>query len=214
MKKVFISVIIVSTLTIAAFGQKGVDTQTNKIKQDTSKTTQIDRDSGRGWNFGKDKTKVREMLANPYRFTSRRDLLVEAIINTLKEKKLLVDDAASKLNEGIIITAPFVFAKGAVITKNELNRYAIVPESETVWRSGRYSLRIDVESIDGMQNNVSVTARIDGKAENGFTSEWTTLQSSGAAEDEFLAKLVEAVTGQSPDEPQATEEKPAEKPKK
>lgn len=214
MKKVIIYASVIALSAMSVFAQKGVDTQTNKIKQDTSKTTQIDRDSGRGFNFGKDKTKTREMLANPYRLTSRRDLLIETIINTLKDKKLLVDDAASKLSEGIIITAPYVFAKGAVITKNELNRYAIVPESETVWRSGRYSLRIDVESIDGMQNNVSVSARIDGKAENGFTSEWTTLQSSGLAEDEFLAKLVEAVTGQSPDEPQTTEEKPAEKPKK
>jgi hypothetical protein len=53
-----------------------------------------------------------------------------------------------------------------------------------------------------VQNNVSVTAKIEGRSGNGLASEWTTLQSSGIAEDEFLSKLVEAVTGVSPDAPQ------------
>ena len=75
-------------------------------------------------------------------------------------------------------------------------------------------MRIDVESVDGIQNNVSVTAKVEGKAENGLSSEWTTIPSSGQAEDEFLAMLVENVTGKPVDEPQ-TEEKPKEeKPKK
>jgi hypothetical protein len=59
-----------------------------------------------------------------------------------------------------------------------------------------------VQSIDGVQNNVSVTAKVEGRSGNGLGSEWTTLQSSGVAEDEFLAKLVETVTGISPDAPQ------------
>jgi hypothetical protein len=51
-----------------------------------------------------------------------------------------------------------------------------------------------VQSIDGIQNNVTVIAKVEGKAMNGLKSEWITIQSSGVAEDEFLAKLVELVT--------------------
>lgn len=186
----------------AAFAQKGVDTQTKKIKQEATKTTQSSGDTsatsstGRVLDFGKGKTPTRTLLANPYKLTGRRDVLISTIVEQLKDQKLIIDEASSKLNEGIIITQPFVFAKGSVISQNELNRYAVLPSDQTGgWRSGRYSLRIDVESIDGIQNNVSVTAKVDGKGEMGLMSEWTTLPSSGIAEDEFLSKLVENVTG-------------------
>lgn len=207
MKNLFFSIFVISVLTVAGFAQKGVDNQTQQIKQDGSKTTNTTSNdggignAGRGFDFGKDKTKVREKLANPYKLNSRRNILVGNILDVLKEKKIIVDEAASRPSDGVIVTQPFVFAKGAVIAQNELNRYAILPNSETVWRGGRYSLRIDVESIDGIQNNVSVIAKVDGKSENGLVSEWTTLQSSGAAEDEFLVKLVELVTGKVIDEP-------------
>jgi hypothetical protein len=57
-----------------------------------------------------------------------------------------------------------------------------------------------------MQNNVSVTAKVEGRSENGLVTEWTTLQSTGTAEDEFLVKLVELVTGTAIDAPQETEQ--------
>jgi hypothetical protein len=199
MKKTALFFFVLMTLSIAVFAQKGVDTQTQKITEKTGidKSTNVSNSI----NWGRDKTKVRERLANPYKMASRRDVLVQTIVGVLQEQKLIVDEASSKLNEGIIVTQPFIFAKGAVITKNELNRYAILPASETVWRSGRYSLRIDVESLDGVQNNVSVLAKVEGKSENSFVSEWTTLPTSGAAEEEFLVKLVEMVTGKPVDEP-------------
>ena len=199
MKNLLFVLLSLFIFSSAVFAQKGVDTQTEKIteKTGTNESTNVSR----SFNWNKDKTKVRLNLANPYKLASRRDILIETILNVLQEKKLIVDETASKPKEGIIITQPFIFAKGAVITKNELNRYAIVPSTETIWRSGRYSLRIDVESLDGIQNNVSVTAKVDGKSENGLFSEWTTLQTSGTAEEEFLVKLVEAVTGKVIDEP-------------
>ena len=46
-----------------------------------------------------------------------------------------------------------------------------------------------------------MTAKIEGKSENGLVTEWTNLQSSGEAEDEFIVKLVESVTGKLIDEP-------------
>ena len=116
----------------------------------------------------------------------------------LKERKIIVDESASRLSDGIIVTQPFVFAKGAIITRNELSRYAIL-SGDTPWTRGRYTLTIEVQSIDGIQNNVSVLAKVEGRAENGLISEWSTLQSTGVAEDEFLAKLVEMVTGTTPE---------------
>lgn len=200
MKHLGLSFTVIIFLSIVILAQKGVDTQTQKITEKTgnNETTNVSR----AWTFGKDKTKVRERLANPYKLASRRDVLINTILGVLDDKKLIVDESSSKPKEGIIVTMPFVFAKGSVITKNELNRYAVLPSSETVWRSGRYSLRIDVESIDGIQNNVVVLAKVEGKAESGLFSEWTTLPTSGEAEEEFLVKLVEAVTGKSVDDPQ------------
>jgi len=40
---------------------------------------------------------------------------------------------------------------------------------------------------------------VEGRAGNGLGSEWRSVPSSGRAEDEFLAKLVEIVTGVSPE---------------
>ncbi|MBK8150368.1 MAG: hypothetical protein IPK58_19770 [Acidobacteria bacterium] len=206
MSKIFlfstIALIVLAVSVPAQNGQtKGIDTQTQKIKDDTNKTTSRENDVSRSWNFGKDKTKVRPRIDNPIRLNSRRDVLVENIVDLLREKKIIIDEAASRLNDGLIVTQPFIFAKGAVITKNELTRYALVPMSDVSWIRGRYSLTIEVQSIDGIQNNVAVTAKIEGLAGSGLSSEWTKLESSGAAEEEFLVRLVEAITGVSPNEP-------------
>lgn len=200
MRKFFLIIAAVLCFALPAFSQKGVDKQTEKIREE-SNTRNINRgnDASRSIDWGRDKTKTREPLSNPYRLTARRDVLISTIVDILKERKIIVDESASRLNEGIIITQPFVFAKGAVITRNELARYAVLPGSETPWTRGRYTLTIEVQSIDGMQNNVSVLAKVEGRAEAGLTSEWTTLQSTGIAEDEFLVKLVEAVTGTTPE---------------
>jgi hypothetical protein len=177
MKKFLFPTAFILIFGAFAFGQKGVDTQNQKIQENNNKTTQsnsVNRNNGggRSIDWGAGKTKVRDRLDNPYRLAARRDNLIEQVMDVLQEKKIIVDDASSRPKDGIIVTQPFVFAKGAVITRNEL-------------------------SIDGIQNNVSVTAKVEGRSENGLQSEWTTLQSSGAAEDEFLAKLIEAVTGTS-----------------
>ncbi|MBS1797276.1 MAG: hypothetical protein JSS81_25845 [Acidobacteria bacterium] len=197
-----LTAIFLFTAALSAQTEKGIDTQTTKIKENTNKTTQTQTNNsgGRSWTWGPDKTKVRDRLENPIRLNSRRDVLVQSVMDVLQEKKIIVDEAASRPKDGLIVTQPFIFAKGAVITKNELSRYAVLPDSETSWTRGRYTLTIEIQSIDGIQNNVSVTAKVEGRSENGLLSEWTTLQSSGSAEEEILTKLVEAVTGNSPDD--------------
>jgi hypothetical protein len=186
---------------ISAVGQtqKGIDTQTQKIKQESNRTTTRPTEVGRSIDWGKGKTKVREALPNPYPLNARRDALVASIVDALKERKIVVDEAASRMQDGIVITQPYVFAKGAVITPSELNRYAIVDTSDNAWTRGQFTLTIEVQALDGVRNNVSVNAKVEGRAGNGLMSEWTTLQSSGVAEDEFLSKLVELVTGNSPE---------------
>jgi hypothetical protein len=208
MKKIFYSAAFIFAFSLAAFAQteqtqKGVDNQTQKIKEEGSKTTQTQTNNGGGRviDWGGDKTKVSSRLANPYKLNSRRDVLIETITDVLESMKILIDDAASRPKDGIVVTQPFIFAKGAVITRSELNRYAILPNSDASWTRGRYTLTVEVQSIDGIQNNVSVTAKIEGRSENGFESEWTTLQSSGTIENDFMKKLVEAVTGATFDTP-------------
>lgn len=200
---------LVLILLAASFvsAQKGIDTQTQKIKDDSNKTTTRQTgDAARSFDWGKGKTQVRDRLPNPYKLASRRDVLVDTIMQVLKERKMVVDEASSRLSDGIIITQPYVFSKGPVITQNELNRYAVLAFADTAWSRGQYTLTIEVQSIDGIQNNVLVNAKVEGRAGNGLTSEWTTVQSSGLAEEEFLVKLVEMVTGSSPDDPKPSDQ--------
>jgi hypothetical protein len=112
---------------------------------------------------------------------------------------MVVDESASRLTDGFVITQPLVFAKGAVITPNELTRYAILQPSDTAWIRAQYTLIIEIQPVDGVLNNVSVNAKVEGRSGSGLGSEWTTVESSGFAEDEFLAKLVEIMTGTTPE---------------
>ena len=205
MKKLLVLTFTLLGLAMTSFAQKGVDTQTQTIKDAGNKVTTRGNDVTRSFDWGKGKTKVRDKLPNPYKLNARRDVLVESIIDALREKKIVVDEVSSRPKDGIIITQPFVFAKGAVITQNELNRYGIIESSDSSWTRAQYTLTIEVQSIDGIQNNVSVNAKVEGRSgSSGLKAEWLTVRSSGAAEDEFLAKLIEIVTGNSPDPPQDT----------
>jgi len=205
MKLSFSTIALIFTLSVAAVAQKGVDTQTETIKNTGNKVTTRSTDASRSFDWGKGKTRVRDRLPNPYKMNSRRDVLVESIVDALREKKIAVDEAASRTKDGFIVTLPFVFSKGAVITQSELGRYSLLENKDTAWTRAQYTLTIEIQSIDGIQNNVSVNAKVEGRAGNGLGSEWRNVESSGLAEDEFLAKLVELVTGTSPDPTQDTD---------
>lgn len=196
---VVLSIGVLFALDSVGAAQKGIDTQTQKIKETTNKTTSRESDATRSFDWGKGKTQVRERLANPYRLASRRDVLVETIKQVLRDNKFVVDEASSRFSDGVIVTQPFQFAKGPVLAQSELLRYAILQTSDTAWSRARYTLVIEVQSIDGVQNNVTVNAKVEGRSGTGLGSEWTTLQSSGLAEDEILKLIVKAVTGKSLD---------------
>lgn len=187
-------------LVTVVSGQKGVDSQNHTIQKEATRTTEKGGDVSRAWNFGAGKTQTVERLPNPLRLSARRDVLIENIVDVLAEMKIAVDETTSRPGEGFLVTQPYIFAKGAVITKNELNRYGVITATDATWTRGRYSLIIEVQSLDGIQNKVSVTAKVEGRSENGLLSEWLTLASRGEAEERFLVRLLETVTGKTPSE--------------
>lgn len=199
MTKLVSFLIILSALSLSALAQvKGVDPQNRQIQRDATKGTDRGRDVTRSWDFGEGKTLTRERLENPQRLRGRRDLLIAQVLEIVQEMKLTVDAEQSRLDEGLIVTEPFVFAKGAVITRSELTRYSDIVRDSMVWTRARYTLTVEVQSVDGSINNVAVVAKIEGRSENGLRSEWSDVPSNGTVEEEFLVKLVELVTGKSP----------------
>lgn len=207
MFKVTVVVLALVACCMTALGQaaKGVDKQSERVRDTGSSRTpgnngnKTDTGSGRGIDFGTGRTPSAPMLPNPYRLTARRDVLITAIQDLMRSRKLVVDDAASKPVDGIIVSQPYTFIKGAVVSQAEISRYADVPVSASRgWTRGRYTLTVEVQPIDGTTANVSVNAKVEGRTDGATGAEWTTLRSTGLVEDEFLSDLISAVTGSSP----------------
>ena len=207
MKK-FIAIIFTLGFVISnAYAQqeKGVDKQNERIRDagnsraPATNGRKQDVGIGPGINFGRGKTPDVVQIPNPYRFTMRRDELVQNIEELMRERKLVLDAAASKASEGLLVSQPYTFIKGAVASQSELSQYAEVPEdSARAWTRGRYTISVEVMPVDALNTNVSVNAKVEGRTDGIAGGEWTTLRSTGAAEQEFLAALIERVTGQSP----------------
>ncbi len=202
-KTLSVTVLLICAASAVYAQEKGVDTQSQKVRDTGSNRsagvngnkTDVGT-AGSGINFGKGKTKEIPALPNPYRVTARRDELLKTIADLMRDRKLIVDDAASRPNEGIIVTQPFTFIKGAVVAESELSRYADVETSTTRgWTRGRYTLMVEVQPIDGVSANVSVNAKIEGRTDGAIGAEWITLPSNGTAEQEFLTALVETMGG-------------------
>ena len=206
MKKFAVALLIVLAGSLTAFSQgKGVDKQSERVRDSGSQKTPAnngskqDTGSGRGIDFGKGRTPPELPLANPYRMVGRRDAIIKAVQEVMRNRKLIVDDAASKLSDGIIVSQPFTFIKGAVVTQSELGRYANLPASESRgWTRGRYTITVEVQPIDGQTANVSVNVKIEGRTDGATGAEWVTVSSVGVAEDEFICALVENMTGGPP----------------
>jgi hypothetical protein len=185
--------------------EKGVDKQNERARDSgtdripANNGSKTDVGAGRGMDFGKGRTPVTPPLPNPYRLTARRDVLLTAIQDLMRDRKLVLDEGASKPADGIIVSQPFTFTKGVVVSQSELSRYANVTTSNARgWTRGRYTLTVEVQPIDGNSANVSVNAKIEGRTDGATGAEWITIPSSGLAEDEFLSALVVAVTGVAP----------------
>jgi hypothetical protein len=191
--------------SIALSQGKGVDKQSERVRDTggdrvpANNGTKTDVSSGRGFDFGKGRTPESPPLPNPYRLTARREAILQGVQDVMRDRKLVLDEAASRPSEGIIVSQPYTFIKGVVVSESELSRYASVPSSSTRgWTRGRYTLTVEVQPIDGTSANVSVNAKVEGRTDGATGAEWVTLRSTGLAEDEFLAALVTAVTGGPP----------------
>jgi hypothetical protein len=194
--------LIVCSLPALAQAAKGVDKQNERVRDSGSERTpanngnKTDVGAGRGFDFGSGRTPETPPLPNPYRLTGRRDVIITAIQDLMRDRKMVVDEAASKLSDGIVVSQPYTFTKGAVVSQAELSRYADVPLSNSrAWTRGRYTLTVEVQPIDGNSANIAVNAKVEGRTDGATGAEWTTLRSTGLAEDQFLDSLIVAVTG-------------------
>jgi hypothetical protein len=206
-KKIFatIFVMIFSAACVLAQQSKGEDQQRERVRDSGSSRNagingeKTNTGAGRGIDFGKGRTPEVLPVPNPYRFTARRDALAKAVETVMHDRKLILDTAASKPDEGILISQPFTFIKGAVVAESELGRYADLPSANARgWTRGRYTIIVEIQPIDGLTANVSVNAKIEGRTDGASGAEWMSLRSNGTAEEEFLSTLVENITGAAP----------------
>lgn len=200
-----LSMLIACSLPAFAQAAKGVDKQNERVRDSGSDRTpanngnKTDVGAGRGMDFGKGRTPEAPPIPNPYRLSGRRDVIITAVQELMRDRKLVVDENASRLSDGIIVSQPFTFTKGAVIAEADLSRYADLPASTARgWTRGRYTLTVEIQPIDGSTANVAVNAKVEGRSDGATGAEWTTLRSSGLAEDQFLEGLIAAVTGVAP----------------
>ena len=206
MKIFFITILALAFMSAPALAQeKGVDKQNEGIRDagnsraPATNGTKQDVGAGRGIDFGKGRTPTAPPVPNPYRFAARRDVLIKAAEDLMRDRKLVIDKAASKPDEGILISQPYTFTKGAVVAQSELGHYAEISDATSRgWTRGRYTLIVEIQPIDGINTNVSVNVKIEGRTDGASGPEWVTLKSTGVAEEEFLSTLIENVTGTPP----------------
>ena len=197
----FASLVLMILLSAAAVWAqgKGVDQTGAKVRDNGINGVKTDTGVGRGRDFGKGRTPDVPPIPNPYRMAARRDVIITAITELMGDRKLIVDEAASKPADGIIVSQPYTFIKGAVVSQAELGRYANVTTNlSRGWTRGRYTITVEVQPIDGNSANISVNAKIEGRTDGATGAEWTTLPSSSLAEEEFLSALITKITGAPP----------------
>ena len=204
--KSFITILILALVCASASAQeKGVDQQNSRIR-DSGNNRQPgvngqkrDVGTGRGIDWGRGKTRTTQPLPNPYRFEYPNDVLIKAVQELMRERKLILDDTVSHPERGVVVSQPYTFTKGTVVSTSELNRLADVPDGDTrTWTRGRYTILVEVQPLDGQSTNISVNARVEGRSDDVTGAQWLSLTSNGTAEQEFLAALIEKVTGAPP----------------
>ncbi len=197
--------LLFAACAVGSAQEKGVDQQNDRIR-DSSNNRQpavnggkVDNGVGRGMDFGKGKTQTPPPIPNPYRFQAPNDVITKAAQELMRDRKLIQDDTVSKPETGLLVSQPFTFTRGTVVTASELNRLAEVPRTDQGnWTRGRYTIIIEIQPIDSSNTNVSVNARVEGRSDNVLGAEWLSLRSNGTAEQEFLLALIEKVTGAPP----------------
>lgn len=207
MKKIFFIALFSVAAAAGVHAQgRGIDTQNDRIRDGSSNRapgvngTNQGVGTGRGVDFGRGRgTRADVALPNPYRFTARRDEILRAAQELMRERNMIVDSSASNVETGILISEPYTFSRGTVVSQSELTRYAEVPDAGSrAYTRGRYTLIVEIQPIDGTTSNVTVNARIEGRTDGVSGAEWVRLRGNGTVEQEFLSGLIEKVTGANP----------------
>ena len=207
MKKFICLSLLILALAAAAQAQqeKGVDQQNGRIRDDSRNRTPAvnggkqDTGTGRGMDFGKGRTPVPPPVDNPYRFRVPNDVITKAVQELMQERKMILDETVSKVEQGLLISQPYTFTKGNVVSSSELSRLSEVPQTDLRnWNRGRYTIIVEVQPVDSATTNVVVNARVEGRSDGVLGAEWISLRSNGTAEEEFLIALVTKVTGGPP----------------
>src|ERR1044072_2418533 len=137
MLRIITGLLVLIACSVPAFAQaaKGVDKQSERVRDGGSERTpanngnKTDVGTGRGIDFGRGRPPDTPPLPNPYRLSGRRDVIIKAIQDLMRDQKMVVDESASRLSDGIIVTQPFTFTKCAVVSQAEISRYPDVPAS-------------------------------------------------------------------------------------
>jgi len=132
-----------------------------------------------------------EILPNPYRFSQPPEVVSAEVAEVLKELELPLDERESRPRMGVFRTDWYVFSKG-LPTKSELLRVADLPNGDLHnWTRARYRVEIRVTLIEPNATTVTVTADIEGFAQDIMSSTWIRGRSRGVIENNILRALRE-----------------------
>jgi hypothetical protein len=205
MKPIFGILLLALACTVCAAQEKGVDQQNDRIRDNGNNRQpavnggKVDTGVGRGMDFGKGRTQIPPPIPNPYRFQVPNDVLTKSVAELMSERKLILDETVSKPDNGLLVSQPYTFTRGTVVSTSELNRLADIPRTDQGnWTRGRYTIIVEIQPVDSSNTNVSVNARVEGRSDTVLGAEWLSLRSNGTAEQEFLLSLIEKVTGGPP----------------
>ena len=89
-------VLMVCSLPAFAQAAKGVDKQNERVRDSGSERTpanngnKTDTGTGRGFDFGKGRTPETPPLPNPYRLSGRRDVMITAVQDLMRDRKMVL----------------------------------------------------------------------------------------------------------------------------
>src|ERR1044071_1215569 len=101
-----LALLLTFSLPVLAQAAKGVDKQNERVRDSGSERNpanngnKTDTGAGRGFDFGRGRTPETPPLPNPYRLSGRRDVIINAVQELMRDRKLVVDEARSELTEG------------------------------------------------------------------------------------------------------------------
>src|SRR5450432_3180885 len=108
-KDIAVAALVVVMVSFTTFSQtKGEDKGSQRVRDSGSNSpasngSKQDSGSGRGIDWGHKTAKI-PPLDNPYRLGGRRDVILKAVAEVMRDRKLILDEAASKPDEGIMVS--------------------------------------------------------------------------------------------------------------